>query len=84
MYCPVCVGYGHSPIACPNKVAWALRAGKMPTEPNVELRIVDTEDAVKAFLKINGIQPGSKKENKKVLRDFANSMNPPRMIVFTS
>ena len=55
----------------------------MPTEANLELRIVDTEDAVKAFLKSQGLQPGSKKENKKVLRDFANSMNPPRMILFT-
>jgi hypothetical protein len=55
----------------------------MPTEVNLELRVVDTDDAVKAFLKVNGIQSGSKKENKKMLRDFANSMNPPRMIVFT-
>ena len=83
MYCPVCVGYGHTPVSCPNKVAWALRAGKMPTEANLELRVVDTDGGVKAFLKTNGIPPGSKKENKKLLRDFANSMNPPRMIVFT-
>lgn len=84
MYCPVCVGYGHAPKACPNKIAWALRSGKMPTEANLELRIVDTEDAVKAFLRSQGLPPGSKKENKKVLRDFANSMNPPRMILFTN
>lgn len=84
MYCPVCVGYGHTPALCPNKVAWSLRRGKMPTEENVELRIVDTEDAVKSLLKANGIQSGSKKENRKLLRDLANSMIPPRMIVFTN
>jgi len=83
MYCPVCVGYGHAPAMCPNKVAWALRSGKMPTETNIELRIVDTEEAMRAMLKSNGIQPGSKKENKKMLRDLANSMQPPRMIIFT-
>jgi len=83
MYCPVCVGYGHAPSACPNKVAWALRAGKMPTEANLELRVVDTEEAIRVMLKGNGIQPGSKKENKKMLRDLANSMQPPRMIIFT-
>jgi len=83
MYCPVCVGYGHAPATCPNKVACALRSGKMPTETNLELRVVDTEEAVRALLKANGIQPGSKKENKKMLRDLANSMNPPRMIIFT-
>ncbi len=71
-------------MSCPNKVAWALRAGKMPTEANLELRVVDTDDTIKALLKANAIPPGSKKENKKLLRDFANSMNPPRMIVFTS
>ena len=83
MYCPVCVGYGHAPATCPNKVAWALRSGKMPTEANLELRVVDTEEAMRALLKSNGIQPGSKKENKKMLRDLANSMQPPRMIIFT-
>jgi len=83
MYCPVCVGYGHTPESCPNKVAWALRKGKMPTEANIELHVVDTEDCVKGVLKQNGIQPGSKKENRKMLRDLANSMIPPRMIIFT-
>jgi hypothetical protein len=55
----------------------------MPTEANLELRVVDTEEAIRAVLKSNGIQPGSKKENKKMLRDLANSMQPPQMIIFT-
>jgi hypothetical protein len=55
----------------------------MPTEANIELHVVDTEDCVKGVLKQNGIQPGSKKENRKMLRDLANSMIPPRMIIFT-
>jgi hypothetical protein len=84
MYCAVCVGYGHTPTSCPNKVAWALRNGKMPTEPNLELRVVDNEEAVKSLLRENNIEPGSKKDNRKMLRDLANSMNPPRMIIFTN
>lgn len=84
MYCPVCVGYGHSPRDCPNKMAWAVRRGRCP-QANIELVVEDTDQGVKAVLKENGVQPGSTHlENRKRLRDVANSMIPPRMIVFRS
>ena len=85
MYCAVCISYGHEPKCCPNKRAWALRRGFMPTEENIELRVVDTEESVKSVLKEHGITPGTRQlENKKLLRDLANSMEPPHLIVFTS
>ena len=86
MYCPVCIGYGHSPPNCPNKRAWAIRQGK-PLEgvENLVLHVDDTEDGVKVVLKANGITPGTRQlENRKLLRDLANSMMPPRMIVFVA
>ena len=83
MYCPVCISYGHSPRMCPNKVAWAIRRGKKPTEKNIELKITNTDAAIKDVLKRNGIQPGTTQlENRKRLHDMANSMNPPQMIIF--
>ncbi len=84
MYCPVCVAYGHSPRFCPNKVAWAVRKG-LPCHDikNLTLTIKDTEDGVKAVLKSNNITPGTTRlENRKLLNDLANSMEPPRMILF--
>jgi hypothetical protein len=49
------------------------------------MRVVDTEDGVKSVLKKHGIVPGSRQmENRKLLRDLANSLNPPHMIVFVN
>jgi len=85
MWCPVCVACGHSPPSCPNNIAWAVRRGLPITETNIEMRVVDTEDGVKSVLKKHGIVPGSRQmENRKLLRDLANSLNPPHMIVFVN
>lgn len=84
MYCSVCVGYGHEPKRCPNKRGWALRRGKMPIEDNIVLRVVDTDEAIKQVLKNNGIEPTTTQtKNRNLLRDLANSMEPPHLIVFT-
>jgi hypothetical protein len=84
MYCPVCLSYGHAPGDCPNKIAWALRRGDS-TEGlvNLELRIEDSEDAIREFLKSYGLKTASRKmENRKLLRNLANSLNPPRLLLF--
>ena len=86
MYCAVCVAYGHSPRHCPNKVAWAVRKG-LPCQDikNLTLSIRDTEDSVKGVLKRYKITPGTTRlENRKLLNDLANSMEPPRMILFVN
>lgn len=84
MYCPVCLAYGHAPADCPNIIAWAVRRGES-TEGlvNLELRIQDTEEAIRDFLKTYGLKPASRKmETRKLLRNLANSMNPPRLLLF--
>ena len=98
MYCPVCVSYGHSPRNCPNKVAWAVRRG-LPLDglENTTLSVRDKEESIKAFLKRLGTSSGiidaerirqigslTKLELRKLLNDFANSMEPPRMIVLVN
>jgi len=97
MYCPVCVAYGHSPRNCPNKIAWAVRKGLPLTGlENHTFRLRDNDESIKAFLKSSGPSSGlidaqrlrqidklSKLELRKLLADFANSMEPPRMILFT-
>jgi hypothetical protein len=56
----------------------------MPTEENIVLRVVDTDEAIKQVLKDNGIEPTTKQpKNRNLLRDLANSMEPPHLIVFT-
>ena len=95
MYCPVCVAYGHSPRNCPNKVAWAVRKG-LPLDgvENFAVKVKDTEESIKTFLKIRGASSGiidktfikringlTKLELRKLLNDFANSMEPPMMIL---
>ena len=97
MYCPVCAAYGHSPRLCPNKIAWAIRKGKKTDDlVNHVFSIQDTDESIKEFLKKNGASSGilnsgrikqidklSKLELKKLLNDFANTIHPPRMILFT-
>ena len=96
MYCPVCVAYGHSPRHCPNKVAWAVRKGlSLDGVENFVFKIKDTEESIKTFLNMFGASSGiidvtilkringlTKLELRKLLNDFANSMEPPRMILF--
>jgi hypothetical protein len=96
MYCPVCVAYGHSPRNCPNKIAWAVRRG-LPLDgvENAVFKLKDSEESIKRFLKMYGASSGiidmsrlkgingmTKLELRKLLNDFANSIEPPRMIVF--
>lgn len=86
MYCPVCASYGHQSSDCPNKEAWAIRKGLScdPLPENIVLKVRNTEEGIKEVLKSHGIQPGSRiLENRKLLRDMANSMDPPHMIAFT-
>ena len=97
MYCPVCVAYGHSPRNCPNKIAWAVRKGLPLTGlENHAFRLRDNDESIKSFLKTSGPSSGlidaqrlrqidklNKLELRKLLADFANSIEPPRMILFT-
>ena len=86
MYCPVCVSYGHTAGDCPNKVAWAVRRGQsLDGVKNLELRVKNSDQGIRAVLIEHGITPGSKQmENKKLLRDLANTMNPLRLILFVN
>jgi hypothetical protein len=86
MYCPVCVAYGHSKPKCPNKIAWATRMG-LPTTglKNLTISVRDNEEGVKGVLRRYGMRPGTTKlENRKLLNDLANSMEPTRMIIFVN
>jgi len=86
MYCPVCIRYGHSKPNCPDKVAWATRMGlSIKGLKNLTISVRDNEDGVKGILRRYGITPGTTKhENKKLLYDLANSMEPTRMIIFVN
>ena len=86
MYCPVCVAYGHSPRNCANKIAWATRKGLSITGlKNLTISVRDNDDGVKGVLRRYSITPGTTKlENKKLLYDLANSMEPTRMIIFVN
>ena len=86
MYCPVCVAYGHSPRHCPNKIAWAVRKGLPITDlKNLTISVRDNEDGVKGVLRRYGVKPGTtQRENRKLLNDLANSMEPTRMIIFVN
>ena len=86
MYCPVCASYGHTCGDCPNKVAWAVRRGQpLNGITNLELRVKHTDQGIRSVLLEHGITPGSKQmENKKLLRDLANTMTPLRLILFVN
>ncbi len=84
MYCYVCAVYGHCPSDCPNKKALAIRRGQDPTSiQNLELRVYDSDKGIKFVLKQYKITPTSTQQgNKHLLHDLANSLTPPRMVVF--
>ncbi len=86
MYCYICCIYGHRVSDCPNHIAKAIRQGKsIEGLENLELRITDHQPTIKAFLKSHGITPSSRiQKNQELLHDLANSMEPPRLLVFTS
>jgi hypothetical protein len=84
MYCSICCIHGHCPDDCPNEKAKAIRQG-LPADDiqNRTLKISDNEKSIKTFLMIHELTPSSRQhENKKMLLDFANSMEPPHMLIF--
>jgi hypothetical protein len=84
MYCYVCGIYGHCPSDCPNKKALAIRQGEDPTSvKNLEIRVADSDAGIKFVLKQFKITPTSTQAgNRNLLNDLANSLTPPRMIIF--
>ncbi len=86
MYCYVCADYGHCPSDCPNKKALAIRNGLDPEfVTNHELRVYDSDTAIKYMLKRYKVTPTSTQQgNRNLLHDFANSLTPPRMLIFIS
>lgn len=88
MYCFMCACYGHAGTAqeCPNKVAWALREGRsLKNIKNLEFKIQDHIPTIRTYLKKNyNIEAGQRAVDVyKALRDLTNSMEPPRMLVFS-
>ena len=92
MYCIVCIAYGHASGDCPNKIAWALRKGKyVKGIKNLVLNIEISEntdkgvkEGIKRVLELHGIEHSAPSilEYRKKLRDFANSLQPPRLVQF--
>jgi hypothetical protein len=79
-------------------VAWAVRKG-LPLDgvENSFFKVKDSEESIKNFLKLRGSSSGiidmavlkringlTKLELRKLLNDFANSIEPPRMIVLVN
>ena len=84
MYCSVCMAYGHTPDDCPNKIAWAIRKGTDSSKiVNNILKVKGTEEGIKEVLKAYGVKSGTRiLENRKILRNLANSLQPPKLIHF--
>ena len=88
MYCAVCMAHGHAPGDCPNKIAWAVRQGVDSTGlVNLYLDVPDSEEGIREFLKEAlkqyDLKPATRKlDNRKLLRNYANSLNPPRLVRF--
>ena len=69
MYCHKCGIFGHQVSEC----------------PTLTLRISDSEKTIRTYLLIHDITPTNKQEkNKDLLLDLANSMEPPRKLIFTA
>jgi hypothetical protein len=83
MYCYICCLYGHRVEDCPNHRARAIRKGLSPTGiTNLTMRVIDSEKNIRAFLSAYDIQPSTRQsENKQLLLDLANSLQPPKMLV---
>jgi hypothetical protein len=86
MYCTTCNSYGHIPVDCPNKRAAAIRQGLDVDAlgiQNVELRVPDAEAAIRTLLRKHGVAPaGSVQANRRLLHELANSLTPPRMVIY--
>ena len=84
MYCAVCMANGHTPVDCPNKIAWHIRQGKsIQNVKNLVLEVEASEEGVRELLKSYKLKPGTRiLENRKILRNLANSLRPPRLVHF--
>ena len=84
LYCFVCASHGHAPKSCPNQKAVACRRGEDPSKvENRELVVLHTSDAIRHVLMVNHITPlTTMEENKELLKDLANSLVEPLMIVY--
>jgi hypothetical protein len=52
---------------------------------NLTISVRDNEEGVKGVLRRYGVKTGTTKlENRKLLNDLANSMEPTRMIIFVN
>lgn len=68
LYCARCAVYGHQPGKCPKQA----------------FRVPFTPEGIQAALKAHGAVDQGKVKNIQMLRDIANTMNPPRKLVFYS
>jgi hypothetical protein len=82
------MAHGHAPADCPNKTAWSIRQGLDATGVvNLYLDVPDSEEGIREFLKEAlkeyELKPATRKlDNRKLLRNYANSMTPPRLVRF--
>lgn len=89
MYCYICASYGHTVGDCPNKRAKAIREGRSPEGlMNLTLEISSSREKIQQFLFDKGLiektstyVPDVKARG--LLRDYANSLQPPRLLIFT-
>lgn len=88
MYCYICASYGHIVGDCPNKRAKAIREGKsVKGIVNLTLEVPSTKEGMHTFLFEKGLIEKSStyvldSKVRGLLRDYSNSMNPPRLLVF--
>ncbi len=88
MYCYICAANGHIVDDCPNKVAKAVRQGLSSKGiTNITLTVPSTDEGIKEFLKSKGLLEKNtyltQFKSKALLRDYANSLKPPHMLVFS-
>jgi hypothetical protein len=89
IYCYVCSRYGHSPVSCPNKVALALRAGKMPGKDVKDFVLpVSSNEDLNACIVMAGEEPKEgdtpedHAENRRRLHTICDLLEPPHNVVF--
>jgi hypothetical protein len=89
MYCYICATSGHIVAQCPNKRAKAIREGKsVKGVTNLVFSISSKQEEIQKFLLQQGyIQVKStyvpEVRYKAFLKDYVNSMNPPRLLQFS-
>jgi len=88
-YCYVCSRYGHIPRLCPNRVAMALRAGKMPSKDVKDFKLpVKSHEDVRACIVMagevakEGDTQEDKVENKRLLQTICDLLEPPHGVIY--